>query len=62
MLKSSICKSFGIIQFSIEAYYSGDFMLPEVWEISLWSMVWIAYSKREENKKKTQQKRVRLKL
>lgn len=43
MLKSSICKSFGIIQFFVEAYYSGDFMLLEVWEISLWSVVGIAY-------------------
>lgn len=59
MLKSSICKPFGIIQFSVEAYYSGDLVFPEVWEISLWSMVGIVYLKKEGKKRK---KRVRLKL
>ena len=59
MLKSSICKSFGIIQFFVEAYYSGDLMFPEVWEISLWSMVGIPYLKKEgggERKKKEESK------
>lgn len=51
MLKSSIRKSFGIIQLSVEAYYSGDLVFPEVWKISLWSMVGIVYLKKEGKKK-----------
>lgn len=43
VVKTHICEPFGIIHFFVQAYDSGDVVLPEVWEVGLRSMEGITW-------------------
>lgn len=38
VVKTHICEPFGIVHFFVQAYDSGDVVLPEIWEVGLRSM------------------------
>ncbi len=38
MVETGICEALGVVDLLVEAYYGGDVVLAEIWEISLGGM------------------------